>query len=235
MREAAMRRVIILRAEETQELERRFKARTAAVRERQRAQIVLLAARGFTQDKIAEEVGVSRVTVNHWCHRFDAEGLEGLDDAPGRGRKPVLSADKVRRVLEEVGQPPKHLGRWSCRTMAKATGLSKATVQRLWAANDIKPHVTKTFKVSNDPNFIEKFWDVIGLYLNPPDKAIVLCCDEKSQCQALERTRVRGKFCVSGRMPVMGKDGELSERLFPFLCADNSGAICIFQAQKITA
>ena len=184
-----MRRVITLRAEETQELERRFKARTAAVRERQRAQIVLLAARGVTQDKIAEEVGVSRVTVSHWCHRFDAEGLEGLDDAPGRGRKPVLSADKVRRVLEEVGQPPKHLGRWSCRTMAKATGLSKATVQRLWAANDIKPHVTKTFKVSNDPNFIEKFWDVIGLYLNPPDKAIVLCCDEKSQCQALERTQ----------------------------------------------
>lgn len=184
-----MRSIIIIEAEEAKELERRVKARTAAVRERQRAHMVLLAGRGKKQEEIAQEAGVSRVTVGLWCRRFAAQGVKGLEDAAGRGRKPMLSAAKIRRVLEEVSQPPKHLGRWSCRTMAKATGLSKATVQRLWAANDIKPHVSRTFKISNDPAFAAKFWDVIGLYLNPPEKALILCCDEKSQCQALERTQ----------------------------------------------
>jgi hypothetical protein len=82
-----------------------------------------------------------------------------------------------------------HLGRWSCRAMARAAGISPASVQRLWAASEIKPHLSRTFKLSNDKRFDEKFWDVIGLYLNPPEKALVLCCDEKSQCQALERTQ----------------------------------------------
>lgn len=184
-----MRRKIVLRTEETKELVRRVKAKTAAVRERQRAQIVLLSAGGMKQERIAAESGVSRVTVSHWLRRFSAQGIDGLEDAPGRGRKAVLSADKIRRVLEEVSRPPKHLGRWSCRTMAKAAGLSKATVQRLWSANDIKPHVSRTFKISNDKAFAEKFWDVIGLYLDPPEKSLILCCDEKSQCQALERTQ----------------------------------------------
>lgn len=184
-----MRSTITVKEAEGKELERRVKAKTVAVRERQRAQIVLLAVGGMKQGQIAAEVGVSRVTVNHWCRRFMTQGLDSLEDAPGRGRKASLPTDKIRRVLEEVGRPPKALGRWSCRTMAKAAGLSKATVQRLWAANDIKPHVSRTFKVSNDPAFVEKFWDVIGLYLNPPEKALILCCDEKSQCQALERSQ----------------------------------------------
>ena len=184
-----MRRKIVLQEEEAKELGRRVKAKTATVRERLRAQIVLLSASGMKQERIAAEVGVSRVTVNHWCGRFVEQGIEGLEDAPGRGRKATVPADKIRRVLEEVSQPPKHLGRWSCRTMAKAAGLSKDTVQRLWSANDIKPHVSRTFKVSSDKDFSAKFWDVIGLYLNPPEKALILCCDEKSQCQALERTQ----------------------------------------------
>src|SRR5215831_1354883 len=93
------------------------------------------------------------------------------------------------RVLDKAVTPPATLGRWSCRTMARMAGVSKATVQRLWAANDIKPLLTRTFKLSKDKQFEKKFWDVIGLYLNPPEKALILCCDEKSQCQALERTQ----------------------------------------------
>ena len=184
-----MGKKIILEGDAAREIKRRVRAKVASVRERQRAQIILLASSGMRQKQIADEVGVSRMTVSHWCGRFAQQGLDGLEEARGRGRKSALPTDKIRRVLEEVSQPPKHLGRWSCRTMAKAVGLSKATVQRLWSANDIKPHVKRTFKISNDKDFSGKFWDVIGLYLNPPEKAIVLCCDEKSQCQALERTQ----------------------------------------------
>ncbi|MCK9988539.1 MAG: hypothetical protein AzoDbin1_05011 [Azoarcus sp.] len=136
--------------EEQAELARRTRASTVAVRDQLRAQIVLRAADGLTQQAIADELRVSRVTVNHWRRRFVEQRLAGLTDAPGRGRKPSLPAQAVRQVLETVAQPPATLGRWSCRTMAKASGLSKATVQRLWAANDIKPHLTRTFKLSND-------------------------------------------------------------------------------------
>lgn len=175
--------------EEARELRRRARSRTAPVRDRQRAQIVLLALEGWTQEAIAQEVKVSRMTVSTWLRRFGQKRLAGLADAPGRGRKPWLPEAKLKRVLDEVSKPPASLGRWSCRTMGKAVGISKASVQRLWSANDVKPHLTRTFKLSNDKRFDEKFWDVIGLYLSPPEKALVLCCDEKSQCQALERTQ----------------------------------------------
>lgn len=174
---------------ERQELQKRVKSKTASVRDRQRAQIVLSALEGKTQEAIAGEVKVSRVTVSMWCRRFKKEHLDGLADAPGRGRTTWLPESKLKRVLDEVLTPPATLGRWSCRTMGKAVGISKASVQRIWSANDIKPHLTRTFKLSKDKRFDEKFWDVIGLYLSPPEKAIILCCDEKSQCQALERTQ----------------------------------------------
>ena len=180
---------IVLDAEENRELQRRIKATTVAVRDRQRAEIIVLSAAGISQGQIAWRVGVSRVTVNLWCQRFRAQRLAGLEDAAGRGRKPSLPAAAVRMVLDKAVTPPDTLGRWSCRTMAAMAGVSKASVQRLWAANDIKPHLTRTFKLSQDQQFEAKFWDVIGLYLNPPEKALVLCCDEKSQCQALERTQ----------------------------------------------
>jgi transposase len=180
---------IVLEPEETQELNKRMRASTVSMRDRQRAQIILLAAEGHAQEAIGGAVGVTRVTVNHWCRRFVKERLAGLADAPGRGRKPSLPVAAVKKTLETVTRPPATLGRWSCRTMANAAGISKASVQRLWAANDIKPHLTRTFKLSNDAQFEEKFWDVIGLYLNPPTMSLVLCCDEKSQCQALERTQ----------------------------------------------
>ena len=160
-----------------------------AVRDQQRAEIVVLSAAGVSQHQIAPRVSVSRVTVNHRCQRFLANRLAGLEDAAGRGRKPSLPPEAVRIVLDKAVTPPATLGRWSCRTMALKAGVSKATVQRLWAANDIKPHLTRTFKLSKDKQFEIKFWDVIGLYLNPPEKALILCCDEKSQCQALERTQ----------------------------------------------
>jgi transposase len=180
---------LALDSNERQELQRRRRASTVTVREQQRAEIVLRWAEGVTQGEIAEQLGVSRVTVNHWCRRFAAQRLAGLDDAPGRGRKPWLPAGAVRGVLEKAVKPPATLGRWSCRTMAREAGISQASVQRIWAANDIKPHLTRTFKLSKDKQFEAKFWDVIGLYLNPPEKALVLCCDEKSQCQALQRTQ----------------------------------------------
>ncbi len=183
------RRRIELGAEEEAELQRRFRAATVSVRDRQRAEIVLLSAQGLTQGEVAAQAGVSRAAVNRWVGRFAGQRLQGLRDRPGRGRRPRLAPAAVRRVLEEAVTPPSHLGRWSCRTMARAAGISPASVQRLWAANDIKPHLSRTFKLSTDKRFEEKFWDVIGLYLDPPEKAIVLCCDEKSRCQALERTQ----------------------------------------------
>jgi len=180
---------IALDAEECRELQRRIKATTVAVRDRQRAEIIVLSAAGISQEQIASRVGVSRVTVNQWCQRFLAHRLSGLEDAAGRGRKPSVPPDTVRMVLDKAVTPPATLGRWSCRKMARMAGVSKVTVQRLWAANDIKPHLSRTFKLSQDKQFETKFWDVIGLYLNPPEKALILCCDEKSQCQALERTQ----------------------------------------------
>lgn len=180
---------IELDAEERRELQRRMRATTVAVRDRRRAEIIVLSAAGLSQDRIAQQVGVSRVTVSHWRGRFLAKRLDGLEDAAGRGRKPSLPSAAVRMVVEKAVTPPATLGRWSCRTMARAAGVSKASVQRVWAANDIKPHLSRTFKLSKDKRFETKFWDVIGLYLDPPDKALVLCCDEKSQCQALERSQ----------------------------------------------
>ena len=178
-----------LTASERQELERRVRAPSASQRDSLRAAIVLRRAEGIKQVQVAAELGASVACVNKWSQRFDREGLAGLNDAKGRGRPASLPADKVEQVLTAVTQPPKPRTRWSVRSMAQAAGMSPDSVHRIWKANDIKPHLTKTFKVSTDPHFEEKFWDVIGLYLDPPERALVLCCDEKSQCQALERTQ----------------------------------------------
>ena len=171
------------------ELERRVQAPTTAVRDHLRARIILRRVAGLSQEQVAAELGVSKACVNKWSQRFDREGLAGLRDRPGRGRRPSITPEKVEHVIVRATQPPAPRTRWSVRTMAAAAGLSPDSVHRIWRANDIKPHVVKTFKVSNDPKFAEKFWDVLGLYLDPPERALVLCCDEKSQCQALERTQ----------------------------------------------
>ena len=129
-------------------------------------------------------------TVSTWSARFEAHGLDGLNDKSGRGRKPSITEKKIERVVTDATRPPKNRKRWSVRSMGRHAGVSHSTVQRIWSKNGLKPHVVKKFKLSNDPEFEKKFWDVIGLYLDPPAKALVLCCDEKSQCQALERTQL---------------------------------------------
>ena len=162
---------------------------TSSRRDHQRATIILRRADGANQTEVAREVGVSRPSVIKWERRFREAGMAGLADAGGRGRKPSIDAEVRERIVRGATQPPPGRTRWSARSMARATGVSKDTVRRLWRANDIKPHVTRTFKLSNDPRFEEKFWDVVGLYLDPPERGLVLCCDEKSQCQALERSQ----------------------------------------------
>ena len=154
-----------------------------------RARIVLLAAQSWENQDIAAELATTPHTVSVWRRRFAHAGLVGLEDAPRSGRPAVLAPAIVTKVLTTVTQPPKGRTRWSVRSMARSAGLSKSRVQQLWQANDLKPHRVRTFKLSRDPQFEAKFWDIIGLYLDPPQKALVLCCEEKSQCQALERSQ----------------------------------------------
>jgi transposase len=186
---------------QSHELQRLIQAPATPQKIVRRARIVLLAAQGRDNDEIAAELDTSTVTAGLWRQRFVDLGLAGLAEAPRPGRPPTLDEEKARRVLSEVVQPPTNSGRWSCRRMARHVGLSKDAVQRLWAANDLKPHRTRLFKLSNDPQFEMKFWEVIGLYLDPPVRSVVLCCDEKSQCQALERTQPglplkQGEICT---------------------------------------
>jgi len=181
--------VIELTEAEAQELRRRVNAPTASKRDSLRAAIILRRAEGIKQTQVAAELGVSVACVNKWSQRFERDGLEGLRDAAGRGRPPSLPESKVEEVIAKATQAPKPRTRWTVRTMAKAVGMSPDSVHRIWQANGIKPHLVDIFKISNDPHFEEKFWDVVGLYLDPPERALVLCCDEKSQCQALERSQ----------------------------------------------
>lgn len=172
-----------------------------------RCRIVLAAAEGNSEAAIATELNVNRKTVRLWRERFLAQGLPSLwEIAPGRGRKPSYSPDQVKAVIDATLQSkPRGSTHWSCRLMAANQGMSKSTVSNLWRSHNIKPHRTKTFKLSRDPKFLEKLTDVVGLYLNPPDKAIVLCVDEKSQIQALDRTQP-GLPLKKGRCGTMTHD-----------------------------
>ena len=172
-------------------LGRLARAGVAAHREVQRARALLLAADGVANTQIAEQIGVSPTTVQAWRQRFGEEGLTAFAGVrPGRGRKPSISSEKVAEIVRATLQDkPRAETHWSCRTMAKAQGVSPATVQRIWSARGLKPHRLETFKLSNDKRFEEKLVDVVGLYLNPPEQAVVLCMDEKSQIQALDRTQ----------------------------------------------
>lgn len=192
--------IIELSADEAKELRRRVRAATTPQRDCLRANIILLRAAGTKQQQVAKELGVSVAIVNKWSQRFERDGLDGLRDLEGRGRKPSIPVETVERVITEATRPPKPRQRWSVRTMAAEVGISPDSVRRIWKANDLKPHLTTTFKLSNDKHFEEKFWDVIGLYLNPPERALVLCCDEKSQCQALERTQLGLPLGTGGRV-----------------------------------
>jgi transposase len=172
-----------------------------------RARIALLAGDGLSSVRIAEEVGVSRPTVILWRRRFLEGGPEALTMIlPGRGHPVKYTTEQVQRIVEATTQmKPPGATHWSTRSMAKAQGISKATVQRIWSAHGLQPHRTKRFKLSTDSHFTEKLNDVVGLYLNPPDKAIVLCVDEKSQIQALQRTQP-GLPMKMGRLGAMTHD-----------------------------
>jgi transposase len=194
-------------AEQRQTLEAWVRAPSTPQSVALRARIALLATKGMPNTYIAREVRVSRPTVILWRQRFLEGGPDALTKtAPGRGRRPTYGAGRVNEVVQATTQTkPVGATHWSTRTMAKAQGMSKATVQRIWAAHGLQPHRTKRFKLSKDPYFTEKLTDVVGLYLNPPAKAIVLCVDEKSQIQALQRTQP-GLPMKKGRCGTMTHD-----------------------------
>jgi transposase len=156
-----------------------------------RCRIILGAVAGEDNVAIAEDLGVSRPTVQRWRKRVGEQGIgEVWEIAPGRGRKPQYDqATRAAIIAATLQSKPAGMSHWSCRLMAEAQDVSKSTVNRLWQLHNIKPHLSRTFKLSRDAKFLEKLTDVVGLYLNPPDKALVLCLDEKSQIQALDRTQ----------------------------------------------
>ena len=172
-------------------LEKLIRSHAAPHRDVQRALVVLMASDGFANTRIASEVGVAPMTVKAWRDRFSEDGLKEFSSVrPGRGRKPSIPAAKVEEIVHlTLHDTPTGESHWSCRTMAARAGVSPATVQRIWSARGLQPHRVDTFKLSSDPRFEEKLVDVVGLYLNPPENAIVLCMDEKSQIQALDRTQ----------------------------------------------
>ena len=180
-----------LTEEDRQVLERWVRAHTTSQQVVKRARIILLAAEGMSNSDIAQEVGFSRPTVIEWRKRFVSEGVKTLTKIrPGRGAKPKINKEKIQQIVEAtLHTKPKNATHWSCRTMAKEQGVSASTINRIWKAHGLHPHRVETFKLSKDAKFEEKLTDIVGLYLNPPEKAVVLCMDEKTQIQALDRTQ----------------------------------------------
>jgi len=172
-----------------------------------RCRIALAAAEGESDVAIAERLSINRKTVILWRQRFCEQRLDGLwEIAAGRGRKPTYDIDKIAAIVDATLQTkPEGMTHWSCRTMAKSQGVSKSTIHNIWQTYSLKPHRVETFKLSRDPQFLEKMTDVVGLYLNPPQQAIVLCVDEKSQIQALDRTQP-GLPIKKGRCGTMTHD-----------------------------
>jgi len=172
--------VIELTDEQRQQLQRWTRSSTVSVRLARRARILLLAAEGMDNHQIAGEVGVGRIQVGRWRERFAQSGLSGIEaDLPRSGRKRRINAGKIVRLTTQ--STPQGAPHWSTRTLAAKVGISDSSVLRIWRANGLKPHLVETFKVSRDPQFAEKLEDIVGLYLSPPEHALVLCCDEKSQ------------------------------------------------------
>lgn len=199
--------LITLNESDRQELERWVSAHRTPQQVAQRCRIILAAAEGKKDKDIAESMKINSKTVALWRQRFRSEGPDCLwEVASGRGRKPQLTADKIEEVIDATLQTlPPGATQWSCRTMAQRQGVSKATINRIWQSHGLKPHLVEGFKLSRDPRFLEKLTDVVGLYLNPPEKALVLCVDEKSQIQALDRTQP-GLPLKKGRCGTMTHD-----------------------------
>jgi transposase len=193
-REVAMAWGAAVRIELTEaeraELEARARRRKIARADAMRAEIILCAADGMTNVAIAEKVGVTRLTVSTWRNRFAGRRLDGLVDEPRPGAPRKIGDEKVADVvMATLETMPTASTHWSTRSMSKAAGVSVSTVHRIWRAFSLQPHRTETFKLSKDPLFVEKVRDIVGLYLDPPERALVLCVDEKTQIQALDRTQ----------------------------------------------
>ena len=155
-----------------------------------RCRMILRCADGLSNTAVAAEVGVSAHTVGKWRRRFLEERLDGLSDEPRPGRPRTIADEKVAEVIERtLAATPADATHWSLRSMAREAGLSHTTIRRIWSAFGLRPHRVETFKLSNDPHFVDKVRDIVGLYLSPPDRALVLCVDEKSQIQALDRSQ----------------------------------------------
>ena len=176
--------------EEREQLESWANARSMPQGIATRMRIVLLAARGMNNKTIARRLKVSQATVGKWRRRFTGQGIEGLHDELRPGRPRSISDEQIAQLLKKtINTKPTHCTHWTCRDFAAESGVSKSTVQRVWSAFGVKPHRRRSFKLSTDPFFVEKVRDIVGLYLDPPTNALVLCVDEKSQCQALERSQ----------------------------------------------
>ena len=180
---------ITLTDEERETLERWARRPTTAQALAMRSRIVLAAAEGQNSTDIAAAVGCNASTVGRWRGRFAERGLDGLHDEPRPGKPRTISDDDVERVIvKTLEEKPANATHWSTRSMASATGMSQSAVSRIWRAFGLKPHKVEDFKLSPDPQFIDKVRDIVGLYLNPPEAAVVMCVDEKTQVQALDRT-----------------------------------------------
>src|SRR5215471_191800 len=181
---------LIVTDDERETLERWLRRRKTAHALAQRASLVLAAAEGLSNQDVAARLRVTPWTVGKWRQRFLARRLDGLLDEPRPGApRTIRDADVERVVTLTLESPPSDATHWSTRSMAKSTGMSQSAVSRIWRAFALQPHRSETFKLSHDPLFIEKVRDIVGLYLNPPEKALVLCVDEKSQIQALDRSQ----------------------------------------------
>ena len=182
--------VLVLSDEERSYLERQARRRRVARSISDRCRMILRCADGLTNKAVAAELGVHEHTVGKWRRRFLKERIEGLSDEPRPGRPRTLTDDQVAKVVERtLSATPADATHWSLRSMAEESGLSHTTIWRIWGAFGLQPHRSETFKLSSDPHFVDKVRDVVGLYLSPPDRALVLCVDEKSQIQALDRTQ----------------------------------------------
>jgi transposase len=199
--------IVVVSEEQRKQIEQWLAALGTPQQVALRGRIVLAVAAGKSEAAIAAELSINRKTVRLWRERFVAQGLPSLwEIAPGRGRKAIYSSERVKAVIDATLQSkPKGMTHWSCRLMSAQQGISKSTVSNLWRSHNIKPHRTKTFELSRDPKFLQKLTDVVGLYLDPPDKAVVLCIDEKSQIQALNRTQP-GLPLKKGRCGTMTHD-----------------------------
>lgn len=221
---------IVLTSEEAATLTKLVRSKLTSVRVALRAQIVLLAAKGFKTKDIAAELGVGRVQVARWRERYGQQRLSGIERDLPRGAPP-LKVDVARLVELTTQSKPEVATHWSTRTMAKVLGVDATSVARHWRARGLKPHLVRGFKISRDPKFVEKLEDIVGLYLSPPEHAIILCCDEKSQVQALDRTQP-GLPMKKGRAATMTHDYKRNDTTTLFAALNVLDGTVISQCQK---